>query len=134
MGYCATNLNFQSDIILMYIINIKLRTKLYIIACDTNLIKIFILIVIKSYQFLKCKIYQIHKEKWIDSGDRMVPIYIKQRQMFTDRIFWQYTSTLLIKLLKHVYSQSYKEETCLPIVKKIYNICKSKRNSHTLAN
>lgn len=38
------------------------------IACDTNLIKKFILIVIKSYQFL-CKIYQIHKEKWIDSGE-----------------------------------------------------------------
>lgn len=67
MGYCATNLNFQ-DVILIYIINIKLRTKLYIIACDTNLIKNFILIVIKSYQFLKCKIYQIHKEKWIDSS------------------------------------------------------------------
>lgn len=134
MGYCATNLNFQSDIILMYIINIKLRTKLYIIACDTNLIKIFILIVIKSYQFLKCKIYQIHKEKWIDSGDRMVPIYIKQRQMFTDRIFWQYTSTLPIKL-KHEYSQSYKEEIYMPAhSEKIYNICKSKRNSHTLAN
>lgn len=76
MGYCATNLNFQSDIILIYIINIKLRTKLYIIACDTNLIKNFILIVIKNYQFLKCKIYQIDKEKWIDSGDRMVPRYI----------------------------------------------------------
>lgn len=69
MGYCATNLNFQSDIILIYIINIKLRTKLYIIACDTNLIKNFMLIVVKSYQFLKCKIYQIHKEKWIDSGE-----------------------------------------------------------------
>lgn len=63
----------------------------------------------------------------------MVPVYIKQRQMFTDRIFWQYTSTLPIKL-KHVYSQSCKEETCLPIVKNIYNICKSKRNSRTLAN
>lgn len=44
MGYCATNLNFQSDIILIYIINIKLRTKLYSIACDTNLIKNFILL------------------------------------------------------------------------------------------
>lgn len=43
MGYCATNLNFQSDIILIYIINIRLRTKLYI-ACDTNLIKNFILL------------------------------------------------------------------------------------------
>lgn len=89
MGYCATNLNFQSDIILIYIINIKLRTKLYIIACDTNLIKNFILIVIKSYQFLKCKIYQIHKEKWIDSslwGSNGTSIYIYKTE--TD-VHWQ---------------------------------------------